>query len=180
MSWFNSWGKDSSIRHFEIHYFLNAIRVTLLVSRDTSWFCIICTDCQDSPSHAVIFYKQVQYDAWWQQRSVADTQTYIMPCLDHLINELKYFFFFFLYGSFLHNLHCNCHTTFSSTVLVWTVSSSPCCPSNVYILTSERERHRRVTSSDGCTSAAYVFMYIQRDISNLCTGLIASALYWQT
>lgn len=37
--------------------------------------------------------------------------------------------------------------------------------------------HRHIISSDGCASAAYVVMYIQRAIFNLCTGLMASALY---
>lgn len=47
------------IRLFEMYYFLNGVNqgVIAFVFWKTGLFCVIRTHCQDSPSHAIIFYK---------------------------------------------------------------------------------------------------------------------------
>lgn len=45
-----------SIRHFEIDSFKRC-RSGWHCFWDTAWFCIMCTHCQNSPSHTVIFCK---------------------------------------------------------------------------------------------------------------------------
>lgn len=167
--------------------------MTLLVSWDTGWFCIICTHCQDSPSHAVIFYKP---STIWCMVIAGKRSRHCLMFSNmyngmfwssHQLIDINVLCSFFFWGRFFS-------TTFTVTLMrdsrdvIFQHSGEDCflitVPSIKCLHFDIRELllqccHRRVISSHGCASATYVVMYIERDISNLCTGLMASALYWQ-
>lgn len=139
------------------------------------------THCQDSPSHFISIFCTPSW-TWCMMiagnRSSHFSWTHTMLYFDHLISDMIFDIFF--------------SSTFSESV-TWDVISQhmsedcflitelfiKCCLHfDFKALLSER-CHRHLISSSGCASAAYVVMYIERAIFNLCTGLMTSALYWQ-